>query len=210
MSDHITEWLGAYHDGELHGARLRQAEQHLAGCAACRAELDELRNLSTRLQDTASMGGFLTTERFVANLALRLPRTSEQPQHLNPLTIGWWLIPVALLGIWLFIDITFSISPVITLAVDTGLLGDASAWLQGNPPQMQWFATALNLFGNQLGAPGLEILSALHDASLLIAQMAGRLIPHAILAVAYLGWLFSWWLRQQPPPSERAGGFLQS
>jgi len=210
MPDHVTEWLGAYHDGELRGARLRQTEQHLAGCATCQAELDEMRDLSTLLQDTAAKGDFLPTEHFVANLALRLPRRSEQPQPRNALTTGWWLIPPGLLAIWLFIDITFSLSPVVTLAVNSGLPGDAAAWLQGNPPQMRWFATAMNLFGNQLGAPGRETLSALHDSSLFIAQIAGRLIPQAILAVAYLGWLLSWWLGEQHPPSQSAGGFLQS
>lgn len=210
MPDHVTEWLGAYHDGELRGARLRQTEQHLAGCDICQAELNEMRYLSTLLQATAAEGDFLPTEHFVANLALRMPRRSEQPQPRSVLTTGWWLIPVGLLGIWLFINITFSLSPVVTLAVNSGLLGDASAWLQGNPAQMRWFATAMNLFGNQLGAPGRETLSALHDTSLLIAQMAGRLIPQTILAVAYLGWLFSWWLREQHPPPQNAGGFLQS
>jgi hypothetical protein len=184
--------------------------QHLAGCATCQAELKEIRDLSTLLQATASKVDYLTTEHFVANLALRLPRRSEQSQPRNVLTIGWWLIPVGLLGIWLFIDITFSLSPVVKLSVDTGLLGDASAWLQGSPPQMRWFATAMNLFGNQLGAPGRETLSALHDTSLFVAQMAGRLLPQAILAMSYLGWLLSWWLRQQHPTSQSAGDFLQS
>ena len=210
MPDHVTEWLGAFHDGELRGARLRQTEQHLAGCATCQAELDEIRDLSTMLQDTASKGDFLTTEQFVANLALSMPRQSELSQSRNALKIGWWLIPVGLLGIWLFIDITFLLSPVVKLSVESGLLGDASAWLQGNPAQMRWFAAAMNLFGNQLGAPGRETLSALHDASLFIAQMAGRLIPQAILAVSYLGWLLSWWLRQQHPTSQSTGDFLQS
>ena len=92
MPDHVSEWLGAYHDGELGGARLRQTEQHLAACATCQAELDEMRGLSTLLQDTAAKGDFLPTEHFVANLALRMPRRSEQSQSLNALTIGWWLI----------------------------------------------------------------------------------------------------------------------
>ena len=50
MSEHVTEWLNAYLDGELHGARLRQVENHLAECAECRAELDECAELSALLQ----------------------------------------------------------------------------------------------------------------------------------------------------------------
>src|SRR3990172_7230312 len=171
MANHVTEWLGAYHDGELRNARLRQIEGHLAQCPTCQAELDEIRNLSALLLNTATNGDFLLTERFVANLALNMPRRSELPQPRNALNIGWWLIPVGLLGIWLFINITLSLSSVVTLAADAGLLDGNLAWLQDNPLQMQWFATAMNLFGNQLGALARETLSALNDANLFISRL---------------------------------------
>ncbi len=210
MADHVTEWLGAFHDGELHGARLRHVEGHLAECATCQAELNEIQTLSTLLQNTSSIGDFLPSERFVANLALSLPRQPEQPQSRNAFKIAWWLIPVGLLGIWLFIEITYSLSSVVTLAADAALLSGNFVWLRGNPLQMQWFATAMNLFGNQLGAGGREILSVLNDANLFTTQLARLLIPQAILAASYLGWLFSWWLRHQQQPSQKPMGFLKS
>ncbi len=209
MANHVSEWLGAYHDGELRGARLRQIEAHLAECTACQVELDEIRHLSVLLQDTTPKGDFLPTERFVANLALSLPRQSEQPRPRNVVQIGWWLVPVGLLGIWLFINITLSLSSVATLAADTGMLGGNLAWLQGYPLQMRWFASAMNLFGSQLGAPGREVLSTLNEVNLFIAQMARRLIPQAILAVTYLGWLLSWWLCHQRQLSQSAGSLFQ-
>ena len=46
MTEHVTAYLGAYHDGELRGRRLRQVEAHLAHCATCRAELERLRALA--------------------------------------------------------------------------------------------------------------------------------------------------------------------
>ncbi len=202
MSDHITEWLGAYHDGELHGARLRQVEAHLAECATCQAGLEEIRDLSTLLQDTAADGDFLSAERFVANLTLSLPRQSAEPQPREALKIGWWLIPVALLGVWLFINITLSLSSLATFAADTGLLNGNLAWLQDNHLQMEWFAAVMNLYGNQLGALERETLSALNDTNLVMTQLAERLIPQAILAAAYLGWLLTWWLRRPANPGE--------
>ena len=30
MTDHVTAWLAAYHDGELTGRRVRKVEAHLA------------------------------------------------------------------------------------------------------------------------------------------------------------------------------------
>jgi hypothetical protein len=204
MVNHVSEWLGAYHDSELRGARLRQVEQHLAECAACQAELDELRNLSALLQDTPPHGDFLPAERFIAILTLNMPRQSTPHQPREVLKIGWWLVPVGLLGIWLFINITLSLSSVVKLAADSSLLGSNLTWLQGEPLQMRWFATTMNLFGNQLGAPGRETLSVLNDANMYIIQLAERLIPQAFLAVLYLGWLLSWWLRhlQRPAQSE--------
>ena len=210
MSDHVTEWLGAYHDGELHGERLRQVEQHLDECTPCQAELDEIRDLSTLLRDTAIDGDFLPTERFVANLALSLPRRSGQPQPRNALKIGWWLIPVGLLGVWLFIDITRSLSFLATLVADSGLLNGNLSWLQGGPLQMRWFTTAMDLFGNQLGGLGQQTLSVLNSVNLFIAQLATGLIPEAILAASYLGWLISWWLRHQHQPSQSTGSFTGS
>lgn len=40
-----SEW-SAYHDGELDEARRRELEEHLALCAACMAQLNELQMLS--------------------------------------------------------------------------------------------------------------------------------------------------------------------
>ena len=50
MSNHVTEWLNAYLDGELHGSRLQHVEAHLAECDACQAELESLERLSSLLQ----------------------------------------------------------------------------------------------------------------------------------------------------------------
>jgi anti-sigma factor RsiW len=201
MPEHVTEWLGAYHDGELHGARLRQVEEHLAGCAACRAELEEMRSLSGMLQSDVPVGEFLSAERFAANLALSLSRgpSPARPQSLPRrfLKIGWWLIPALLLGAWLFLEITQSLSALLTLAADAGLLQGDLAWLQGKPAEMAWYAAAMSLFGGALGDLGRAALAGLQDAHLFLARLAGIFIPQVLIAAAYLGWLLAWWLRQQ-------------
>jgi hypothetical protein len=198
MSEHVTSWLGAYHDGELHGTRLRQVENHLAGCAECLAELEAMQGLSALLQEMPPAGDFISTERFVANLTLNLPRQSEAPQPRKWLEIGWWLLPVGVLGAWVFLQVTFSLSGLLQSAVETGLLGGSLAWLRGNPPQMEWFALARNLLGSQPGFIG-PILSALNDASLFLQHLAGQFFWQAILAALYLGWLAAWWFRQPDP-----------
>ncbi|RPH57429.1 MAG: hypothetical protein EHM81_11600 [Chloroflexi bacterium] len=210
MSEHITQWLGAYHDGELRGLRLRQVEQHLAECAECQVGLDEIQGLSALLHDAAPAGDFLPTERFVANLTLSLPRQPERTQPRKAIEIGWWLIPVGILGAWVFIQITFALSDVTLFVANAGLLDGNLAWAQGNPPQMEWFATAMSLFGGQIGLVGQVALWDLNQAHLFVTQLTGRFFWQAVLALIYLGWLASWWLRHQHRASQNPGYFSQS
>jgi anti-sigma factor RsiW len=197
MSDHITEWLGAYHDGELKGARLRRVEGHLDGCADCRAELEALRSLSALLQDAVPGEDFLPVDRFVANLALSLPRRPADAPARNVFRIAWWLVPVGLLLVWVVYEITVSLSSAAALAAGTGLIGVDGVWLQGASLRMNWFAAAVDLFGDRMGALGWGALAVLNDANLIIVRLVGRFIPQALLAAAYMGWLVAWWLGHQ-------------
>jgi hypothetical protein len=205
MTKHVTEWLGPYHDGELHGAHLRQVEQHLSECAECQTELEEIRRLTDLLNKAPLTTDFLPTERFVANLNLSLPRRIVQPQSRRILEIGWWLIPVGLLGAWLFLQVTFSLSSVAAIASDTGLLGGSFSWLQGHPLQTDWFIDTMGLVGNQLGVSGRSILSALNEAEVIASELTGQFLWQTLLALSYLGWLLSWWLRH-PEQSAHNGG----
>ncbi len=196
MTKHITPWHNAYLDGELPDAQLRQMEKHLAACDECQAELEQTRSLSALLHESAPADEFLPTERFVANLTLSLPRQPAQSQPRKALEIGWWLIPVAALGVWLFFQITFSLSSLVLTASETGLLGNGLSWLQGNPPQTRWFSMAMDLFGGQIGFTGRFILSAFNDLGLFTRDLTDHFIWQALFATLYLGWLASWWWRQ--------------
>jgi len=196
MVKHITPWLSAYLDGELPDAQLRQVEKHLTECDECQAELEQTQKLSALLHEAVPADEFLPTERFVANLTLNLPRRPENSRPHKALEIGWWLIPVGALGVWLFLQITFSLSSVVLTISETGLLDNGLSWLQGNPSQTRWFSLALDLFGGQIGFTGKFILSALNDLNLFIQDMTSRFIWQALFATLYLGWLASWWMRQ--------------
>jgi hypothetical protein len=197
MSEHMHEWLSPYFDGELNGARLHQVESHLAECDECQGELARMQELSSLLRDTAPDGEFISTERFVSNLILNLPRQPEQPQTRKALEIGWWLIPIGVLATWAFLQVTFSLSSLLQTASDAGLLGNTFAWLQGNPSQTQWFATLTSWFGGQPGSMLQTILSPLNNADIFLQNFMGQFIWQIILGVIYLGWLASWLFRQQ-------------
>ena len=129
MSEHVTAWLGAYYDGELHGRRLRQVETHLAHCATCRAELKSLRALTTLLQESPVAVGLASPERFVARVGLRLPRHPERTAWQRTLEIGWRLAPLSLIGAWTFVQAVFAVSRGMLVALRMGLRGDLAAWL---------------------------------------------------------------------------------
>src|SRR5574341_536503 len=103
MSNHVTEWLNAYFDGELHGNRLQQVEEHLAGCVACQMELDSLHNVSQLLQEVPTPE-FPSSERFAAQVNLLLPKRPAAATGGKLFEFGWWMIPVGLLAVWAFVS----------------------------------------------------------------------------------------------------------
>jgi len=209
MTEHVKQWLNAYLDGELRGESLNQVEHHLDECVECSAELDELRGLSALLQETPPAGEFISTERFVSNLTLTLPR---QPGHSQPrkiFEIGWWLTPVGILGTWLFLQVTFLLSRLVLTASNAGLLGNTFASFKGNPPQAQWLEILARLLGDQPGFYQMTI-SALNKADLFVQNIQGAFIWQALLAIIYLVWLASWWFRQQDQSSNLETAEFQS
>lgn len=205
MSDHVTQWLGAYLDGELRGALLRQVDHHLENCDYCRAELDEMRGLSALLHEAAPIGDFLPTERFVANLNFNLPRQTEAPQTRKVFEIGWWLIPAGVIATWVFVQVTFQLSALVMAATDLGLFGDSLAWLSlSGARQTAWFGLLLNTFGNSAG-----MLAFVNNIDLFLRDLTGHFFWQAALGVVYLAWLVRWWLGQQNQTTS-AGNFSRS
>jgi anti-sigma factor RsiW len=132
MSEHVTDWIGAYHDGELRGARLRQVESHLRDCAACQAELDALSALSTLLQEESAMPPGTAPERFVAQVRLRT-RPQAPPGLTRARKAGWLLLSGAL-GLWVFLQAILILSRLALLASSLfgGLPGAQSfEWFPG-------------------------------------------------------------------------------
>lgn len=204
MSEHVTEWLGAYLDGELHGARLRQVSNHLESCHQCQVELDEMRELRTLLRETAPAGDFLSTERFIANLTLNLPRQTEAPQTRKVVEIGWWLVPALVIATWVFLQVTFQLTSLVIAASGLGLLGDSLSGLAGNTRQTAWFVLMANIFGSPAGS-----LAFFNDINLLLQDLTRQFLWQATLGILYLGWLAHWWLGQQKQTT-KPGNFSRS
>lgn len=199
MHEDMHTLLNAYLDGELHGARLMEIRNHLALCESCRNELKELRFVSDLLQ-AAPSPEFMTTERFVSNLTLRLPRQTlyELPPKAGPL--AWWLVPVGLMGAWFFVQTVFTLTAVITAAQTTGLLGQATNWLGGGQETV-WYAATTGLFGAQVGG-AQSTLSLLNELNVFGVNLLGGFLWQALIALLYWGWLIAWWFRRRLQPMQ--------
>ena len=197
MSEHVTAWLGAYYDGELHGRRLRQVETHLAHCATCRAELESLRALTTLLQESPVAVGLASPERFVARVGLRLPRHPERTAWQRTLEIGWRLAPLSLIGAWTFVQAVFAVSRGMLVALRMGLRGDLAAWLPATLQQGTWLTEVLSFSDTGLNNVGRVVLQLLSDGGPLGWNVTLYIVSLAVIGLLYLSWLASWWARHQ-------------
>lgn len=217
MSQHVSEWLNAYYDGELRGNparfttserdvrgnRLHQVEAHLAECELCQKELESLDRLSTVLH-TVPAPEFVSAERFASQVSLRLPHKQAVISRKQLLDVGWWMIPVGLLGIWVFVGTAFFVSDILSAANGVGLLSNISGWLSfGSSTGAFWTATLGQfgvLSGNSLS--WAESMEAFTRTSLPI------LILNVSIALLYLSWMAIWWARHTPHERQPHGGQL--
>ena len=190
MSDHILEQLGAYLDGELHGKNLNKVEMHLDECMTCQEEYASLKALSATLHE-APLPDFPSPEAFAANVALRLPRKPVLPRRDKAMAFGWWLAPIGLIAIWMFISTTNLVSDAITFANTFGILTESSAWLaSGSAPEVYWSA-ALGEFGFLTG----NNLQWAERAESITRTTIPQIVWQGSIATLYLSWMAIWWAR---------------
>ena len=208
MCEDMHALLNAYLDGELHGQRRLEVEKHLVSCAACRNALQELHAISDLLR-AAPAPAFLPTERFVAQLilrlnaqdaALQLPRRALRDRPSKPAAWAGWLVPTGLLGVWFFLRTIFTLTTAISAADTTGLLGQANAWFTGGQPQEVWFVAITSLFGSQMSAAQQSTLSLFNQVSVFGGDLYSGFLWQAMVGLLYWGWLAVWWSRRGPRP----------
>lgn len=193
MSDHITEWLNAYMDGELKNGRLHQVEAHLADCVECQAELESLQGLSSLLRNTPAPE-FIPSERFAAQVSLRLPREQLKTSKRSALNVGWWLIPIGLLILWLLINTSTWVSEALSTAQEFGLLNNAPAWLTNESSREDSWSATLAQFGI-LNENNLQWAEATETFA---KNTLPQIVWQGSIALLYLSWIVLWWAGQRP------------
>jgi anti-sigma factor RsiW len=182
MTMHGSEWLAAYHDGEMMPDRRRQVEEHLQGCPACRAELDALERLSSLvLADRLPAG--TPPQRFAAQVQLRLPRPARLPTRGAGRLPRWVLgAPLALIAAWAFLQAGLRVT---SLAL-------AAGWV------LDWQAPPI---GSSTASDGL-LGWALDLAPLEAALLAGT-------AVLLSAWMALWWAWNKHPGTDPSTNHIQ-
>ncbi|HSA99970.1 MAG TPA: anti-sigma factor [Anaerolineales bacterium] len=198
MSKHVTEWLNAYLDGELKEGQAQQVEEHLVACQACQMELESLARLSSLLHEVP-VPEFTAPERFAAQVNLRLPRQRASMPKNKALEIGWWMIPVGLLGTWVFIGTSAWVSNLLSAANSLGVLTSPSDWLAlGTGSEMDWSAI-LGQFG-VLSGNGLNWAAS---AEIWTRTSLPQITLQIAIAFLYLGWMAIWWARRRRQGQEQ-------
>lgn len=197
MHEDMRALLNAYLDDELNDNRLLEMKLHLAACAACRNELEELRLVSDLLQADPDPE-FMPAGRFASNLALSLPRRTMRDLPQKPGSLVWWLVPAGLLAAWFFIQTVFTLTGAVTAVQITGLLGQAARWLNSGQETV-WFAAVTSLFGSQV-TPAQPALSLLNMLNVTGVNLLDGFLWQALIVLLYWGWLSVWWFMLRPRP----------
>jgi predicted anti-sigma-YlaC factor YlaD len=192
MSDEMRKQLGAYLDCEL-SSSLRQAVQaHLNTCPDCREELDTLRQLSKTLRSAPLPAGLPSADRFVDQLAPRLPARSVNRTAI-PASRAGWLIPLGLLAMLIFIQATGVLSTLVTLASGSGQLGQIGTWFAAGSGQTLWFSAAQTTLQNVLSMNAFSNLQVTNDIVVGLQQwLLSPLLWQVIVTVAYVAGLAIW------------------
>lgn len=191
MPDHVTEWLNAYLDSELHGSRLRQVKEHLAECGVCQAELRSLQDLSGLLHKVPAPE-FTSPERFATQVNLLLPQRPVSAPRNRLFEIGWWMIPVGLLAVWAFISTASIVSNIVSAANNFGVVDGANTLLVSGASDPANWTSALG----QLGFLEGNILQWIELTENYSKNVIPQFIWQVSIALLYMTWIAIWWARQ--------------
>jgi hypothetical protein len=172
-------------------------EEHLAACEVCQAELDSLQSLSGLLHEGPAPE-FPSPERFATQVNLLLPQKRTAPPQNQLFEIGWWLIPVGLLAVWVFISTAALLVDAMNVAKNFGILDSTTASFISAPSETVVVTSTLGQFGM---LPGNSLQWAETTEN-----FTRGLFPQIVLQVAvaflYLTWLAVWWTRHTRQMSE--------
>jgi len=200
MNEHVTAWLDAYQDGELRPSQRRKVEAHLAECSACREELATRQALSAWLRDLPADLPLTPSERFTAQVMLRLP-ARRTPAASTPPNLLPWALPLILLLAWGLLQAISILNAWLQLGVSSGWLSHLLPGLRPAGSNSLWVGL-LSALGGAAPAPGLQpVLHWLLQADRWLGDWLGVLTWQGRIIFLYWLWLAFCLLRHPRTPS---------
>lgn len=191
MSKHVSEWLNAYHDGELRGNKLHHVEEHLAECELCRAEFESIEGISNLLREVPTPE-FVPVERFAAQVNLRVPHKQTRVSRNQILEIGWWMVPVMLVTFWVFFSTVFVVRDFLSTVSHAGLISGVSNWMISAPSNGIYLSATLG----QAGLLSGRSLNWAETTETITRSSFTEWSLQISIAILYLSWIAVWWARQ--------------
>jgi hypothetical protein len=151
-----------------------------------------LKGLSNLLHE-APAPEFTPSERFAAQVSLRLPHEKPGAVKRKAQEIGWWMIPVSLLLLWVLIGSVEVVGDVISTADRLGLLslGDAPALLVSGSSNEAVWSGRLGEFGLLSG----DSLQYAERTESFTRNNLPQIVWQSAIALLYLSWIAIWWAR---------------
>ena len=196
MKQHVTEYLAAYFDGELHGSRRQKVEEHLESCSICQLELKELQGLSTLLKDYPPMIVQTSHDQFAAQVRLRLPRATPVQTGFawqRVVDIGWLATPISIILGWALMQTTLLIiNGIQGLGIDFSWMSWFSSLAQWINESIFWGLTNPVLWDRLRNAiPWLDL------GEILVRTFAPSLVTTVLTAIFLSCWMACWWVFHQ-------------
>ena len=199
--NHVTARLQAYCDGELDPRTAAAVEAHMAECEACLAELEALETLSALLHELPPATQLMPEDRFVAQVALRLPREATRTLPESTLKWGWRLAPAMLVATWVFAQAAAILASGITALLRLGIGGEVLGVLI--PEQTAAGGAGLGLAGSLLDAlGGGAVVNILRQLSALGQIAVVPMLFTGLTALAICSWVAMWWALERQAPRE--------
>jgi hypothetical protein len=195
MKTHPKDWLQAYYDGQLNPKRTQMVAEHLAQCEQCQEALSELQSISFLLQESPAASNLLSSEIFVSQVGMRLPRKAVRPGIHGSLEAGWRLAPFGMLAAWAFVQAVFIVASL--LLAGLRLIPGAGPLLAILPAESASLSAMTSMQGLSLlevGQFGRQIIGGSGPLGLAFSLNVGLTI---LIGMLYLSWLASWWIRNQ-------------
>lgn len=99
---HVSQYLSAYYDGELHGETRKRVQTHLMQCEDCMAELESFASLSALLQEAPGIVPEASPQGTAAQVDHHIATLSQDSWEKTLLRNGWRYAPVFLVITWAF------------------------------------------------------------------------------------------------------------